>query len=160
MKQGSTDDPFADDAETNRDAETNPGDEAGTERSAAEETDQSEAADSSSSQSSREATATEASTEESTDTGGDSGSVGKSGGRTLPYIYKRDAVKEGRSQRPVYLREYNEERIVQLVDDVEGLLATEVTKTDVLEAAMETAIENPELVVETLKSERYGYDWE
>ncbi|WP_336003409.1 hypothetical protein [Halorientalis halophila] len=163
MKQGSTDDPFADDAETNRDTETKPADEEGAARSEAEETDRSEAAaaeTAADSASSREATATEASTDESTDSGVDSGSVGKSAGRSLPYIYKRDAVKEGRSQRPVYLREYNEERIVQLVDDVEELLATEVTKTDVLEAAMETAIENPELVVETLKTERYGYDWE
>lgn len=81
-------------------------------------------------------------------------------GRTLPYIYKRGAVKEDRNQRPVYLREYNERRISDLVTDVEGQLGEDVTKTDILEAAMETAIENPQLVAEILRTERYGYDWE
>lgn len=80
--------------------------------------------------------------------------------RVLPYIYKRDAVKEDRTQRPVYLREYNEARITELVADVEGCLGEEITKTDLLEAAMETAIENPQLVADILRTERYGYDWE
>lgn len=80
--------------------------------------------------------------------------------RTLPYIYKRGAVKEGRNQRPVYLREYNEERIPELVDAVEIHLGEDITKTDLLEAAMETAIENPQLVADILRTERYGYDWE
>ena len=82
------------------------------------------------------------------------------GSRTLPYIYKRDAVKDGRSQRPVFLRDYNEDRIPELKDTVEEDLGESVPKTDVLEAALETAIENPEMVAATLRTDRYGYDWE
>ncbi|MFD1588173.1 hypothetical protein ACFR9U_14420 [Halorientalis brevis] len=82
------------------------------------------------------------------------------GSRTLPYIYKRDAVKDGRSQRPVFLRDYNEDRIPELTDAVEDDLGESVPKTDVLEAALETAIENPEMVAATLRTDRYGYDWE
>lgn len=82
------------------------------------------------------------------------------GGRTLPYIYKRDAVKDGRSQRPVFLRDYNEDRIPELINAIEDDLGESVPKTDVLEAALETAIENPEMVAATLRTDRYGYDWE
>lgn len=78
--------------------------------------------------------------------------------RSLPYIHSRDYVKEDRQQRPVFLREQNEERISDLVAAVESDLGEEVYQTDVLEAAMEIAIENPQLVAE--KCREYGYDWE
>jgi hypothetical protein len=129
MKQGSTDDPFADDPER---AET-------------------PAADPDADSPSRRTGRTDSAEPDTTQ---DDGSP------AIPYIYMRDAVKEGRNQRPVYLRECNEDRIPELVDAVEDLLGEDVTKTDVLEAAMETAIENPDLVAETLRTERYGYDWE
>lgn len=78
--------------------------------------------------------------------------------RSLPYIHSRDYVKEDRQQRPVFLRKQNEEGIGNLVDAVESDLGEEVYQTDVLEAAMEVAIENPQLVAE--KCREYGYDWE
>lgn len=130
MKQGSTDDPFAEEPEPVPDAEQ----------------DQANAA------------AEHHSGPRKISTASDTEPVSKS--RTLPYIYKRDAVKEGRTQRPVYLRDYNENRIPDLIDDVEAELNEDTTKTDILEAAMETAIDNPRLVADTLRTERYGYDWE
>lgn len=141
MKQGSTDDPFAEDPAPSAEAASAPEQtETETEKSSSSNT----ALQSSNSQPS-----------ESEDTSRDT-----SVSRILPYIYKRDAVKEGRTQRPVYLREYNEDRIPELMDAVEERLGEEVMKTDLLEAAMETAIENPELVTEILRTERYGYEWE
>ena len=139
MKQGSTDDPFAEDS-TEVEATGEPTADTG-------DADRDDAADS---EQASEATAGERGSD------GDETPVS----RTIPYIYKRDAVKERRSQRPVYLREYNEERIPSLVDAVEAELGDDVPKTDVLEAAMEAAIENPRLVAEILRSERYGYDWD
>ncbi|WP_336328617.1 hypothetical protein [Halovenus sp. HT40] len=78
--------------------------------------------------------------------------------RSLPYIHSRDYVKEKRQQRPVFLREQTEDGISDLVDAVEDDLGEEIYQTDVLEAAMEVAIENPKLVAE--KCRDYGYDWE
>lgn len=77
---------------------------------------------------------------------------------SLPYIHSRDSVKEGRQQRPVFLREQTEDGISDLVDAVEDDLGEEVYRTDVLEAAMEIAIGNPKLVAE--KCRDYGYDWD
>lgn len=78
--------------------------------------------------------------------------------RSLPYIHSRDSVKDGRQQRPVFLREETEAGIGDLVDAVEADLGEDVYQTDVLEAAMEVAIDRPELVAEKCRS--YGYDWE
>jgi hypothetical protein len=78
--------------------------------------------------------------------------------RSLPYIHSRDSVKEDRQQRPVFLREQTEDGISDLVDAVEDDLGEEVYQTDVLEAAMEVALDHPELVAE--KCRKYGYDWE
>lgn len=78
--------------------------------------------------------------------------------RSLPYIHSRDSVKEGRQQRPVFLREQTEDGISDLVDAVEDNLGEDVYQTDVLEAAMEVALDHPELVAE--KCRKYGYDWE
>jgi hypothetical protein len=144
MKQGSTDDPFADEPTSSTETE---GD------SDAESTTESPASQRDRSRDSAEQEAED--TDETTGT-----ASGATGSRVLPYIYKRDSVKDERSQRPVYLREYNEERIPDLVDDVAAELGADVTKTDVLEAAMETAIENPQQVADVLRTERYGYDWE
>jgi hypothetical protein len=78
--------------------------------------------------------------------------------RSLPYIHSRDSVKEDRQQRPVFLREQTEEGISDLVDAVEDNLGEDVYQTDVLEAAMEVALDHPDLVAE--KCREYGYDWE
>jgi hypothetical protein len=141
MKQGSTDDPFAEDPASSAEAASSP--------------EQTETTNEKRSSSNTALQSPSSQPSDSEDTSRDT-----SASRILPYIYKRDAVKEGRTQRPVYLREYNEDRIPELIDTVEEHLGEEVTKTDLLEAAMETAIENPELVAEILRTERYGYDWE
>ncbi|AQL44616.1 hypothetical protein BV210_17745 (plasmid) [Halorientalis sp. IM1011] len=144
MKQGSTDDPFAEAPDTGDKSEPTEPD-----SSDEQSEDTPNRGESGSVPTQTERTGTER--DDSSET---------SFSRTLPYIYKRDAVKENRSQRPVYLREYNETRIPELVDAVAAALGEEVTKTDVLEAAMETAIENPDQVADILRTERYGYDWE
>lgn len=148
MKRGSTDDPFAEDPESQEskpEPESEPEPAPGSELEPEAESDA--APDRSGPRFSPDDTVTP-------DPDPDSGPS------DIPYIYLRDAVKEGRNQRPVYLREYNERRISDLVDAVEADLGEEVTKTDVLEAAMETAIENPALVASTLRTDRYGYDWQ
>ena len=141
MKEGLGDDPFADDT-TGPESESS-----ATDSVQSDTSDQSVHAD-----------VEQADTQPEVDpTDNASESTGK---RTLPYIYKRDAVKDGRSQRPVFLRDYNEDRIPELTDAVEDDLGESVPKTDILEAALETAIENPEMVAATLRTDRYGYDWE
>jgi hypothetical protein len=129
MKQGSTDDPFADDEpDESGDAET----ESPLERSA---TDTSE----------------ESLQPEPT-------ARGRPQRQSLPYIHSRDGVKDGRTQRPVFLRDHVEEGIEDLVADMERELGEDIYKTDVTEAAMVVAQRNPELVRETL--EEWGYGWE
>jgi hypothetical protein len=152
MKQGSTDDPFAEEPASRPDADDSDDDaqaEEGVEVSTA--TTETRDWDDSTTRSTRSDIDSSDDTESASDS---------SHSRTLPYIYKRDAVKQHRSQRPVYLRKYNEKRIPDLKAAVEDDLGEDVTKTDVLEAAMETALDNPKLVARTLRTERYGYDWE
>jgi hypothetical protein len=118
MKQGSADDPFADDpAETDTDTVDEP----------PEQTD---------SDSTTQATPQR---------------------QSLPYIHARDGVKDGRTQRPVFLREHVESGIDDLVDQMEDELGEDVYKTDVTEAAMAVAQENPELVL--AKLQEWGYGW-
>ena len=124
MKQGSADDPFADDSEDEATAET--------EESVVSEPEESEPA-----------------TEVATASG--------SRDRSLPYIHARDGVKDGRTQRPVFLRDHVESGIDELVAEMEAELGTDVYKTDVTEAAMVVAQEHPELVREKL--DEWGYGW-
>jgi flagellar biosynthesis/type III secretory pathway M-ring protein FliF/YscJ len=77
---------------------------------------------------------------------------------TLPYIHRRDSVKEDRNQRPMFLRPDTESGIDDLIDDVETDLGEDVYKTDVTEAAMVVAQRNPELVADVLRE--WGYDYE
>jgi len=77
--------------------------------------------------------------------------------RSLPYIHARDGVKDGRTQRPVFLRDHVEEGIADLVDEMEAEFGERVYKTDVTEAAMVIAQEHPELLAEIL--EEWGYGW-
>lgn len=129
MKQGSADDPFADDSndETATDAEL--------------ETDSSET------ENGFESAETELST--------DSGRSPQN--RSLPYIHSRDGVKDGRTQRPIFLREDIEQGIDDLVTQMEAAFGEDVYKTDITEAAMAVAQENPELVQEKL--DEWGYGW-
>jgi len=76
---------------------------------------------------------------------------------SLPYIHARDGVKDGRTQRPVFLRDHVEAGIDDLLSEMEAELGEDVYKTDVTEAAMAIAQENPELVL--AKLEEWGYGW-
>lgn len=76
--------------------------------------------------------------------------------RSLPYIHARDGVKDGRTQRPVFLREHIEDGIDELLAEMEAELDEEVYKTDLTEAAMAVAQEHPELVVAKLEEWGYG----
>ena len=78
--------------------------------------------------------------------------------RSLPYIHSRDGVKDGRKQRPVFLRDHIETGIEDLVDQMEAEFGEDVYKTDVTEAAMAVAQENPALVQEKL--DEWGYGWD
>lgn len=78
----------------------------------------------------------------------------------LPYKHARDTVKEGRKQTPIFLKpENDEERIPELIRELEDRFDGEhVYRTDVLEAAVEVAAENPDLMERKLG--KWGYGWE
>ena len=141
MKQGSTDDPFAEDP---------------SDQSAEEITESSQDTEDSLTQ--RQETQREAETD--TDPTLSSEPVSGSGGgsQTLPYIYARNSVKDGRQQRPIFLRDEVEDSIPELVSKLESTFGENVYRTDVLEAAVVVAQENPELVEAAL--EEWGYGWE
>lgn len=131
MKQGSADDPFADDASEETDTEKEPEletDNQGTETSLA-----------------------------STETDRSTSSTATSQTRSLPYIHSRDGVKDGRTQRPIFLRDHIESGIDDLVTQMEDEFGEDVYKTDITEAAMAVAQENPSLVREKL--DEWGYGW-
>lgn len=133
MKQGSADDPFADDA-TDESAETT------------------------------EATASVSETNSkirSTDIAQDEAPserdlTAQTNRQSLPYIHARDGVKDGRTQRPVFLREHIEDGIDELLAQMEAELDEDVYKTDLTEAAMAVAQEHPELVLAKLEEWGYG----
>lgn len=133
MKRGSTDDPFAEEPE--------------------EEVDNEEGRPSE----------TETAVPDPEDASSTARDTGESPSRevqrqSLPFIHARDGVKDGRTQRPVFLRDHVENGIEELVDRMETELGEDVYKTDVTEAAMVVAQEHPELVLETL--EEWGYGWD
>jgi len=130
MKQGSADDPFADDSGSEERPDEPP---------VADSTTQSEPGDAA----------------DSTPT--DSTATAAQRARSLPYIHARDGVKDGRKQRPVFLREHIETGIDDLVARMEAEFGEDVYKTDVTEAAMAVAEDNPELVREKL--DEWGYGW-
>jgi len=129
MKQGSADDPFADDGD----------------------------ADQGDSQDGPEVLSEDpipSTSTEQTDMHG----TGSTQSRSLPYIHSRDGVKDGRKQRPVFLRDHVESGIDDLVTQMEAEFGENVYKTDVTEAAMAVAQENPHLVQEKL--DEWGYGWD
>jgi hypothetical protein len=129
MKQGSTDDPFAEEPESGPDGDEQP--------PASEE------------QNSQDATEDPVS-RQSTD-------HSQTQKQSLPYIHARDGVKDGRTQRPVFFRDHVEEGIDDLVDEMEDEFGETVYKTDITEAAMVIAEKNPELLL--AKLEEWGYGW-
>lgn len=128
MKQGSTDDPFAEDPDV--DADTT-----------AEDSDDMGDVDGPGSETPPRGSQTETNQP-----------------RRLPYKYRRESVKEGREQRPIFLRPEVEDGISDLVSDLEGRLGEDVYKTDVMEAAIAVAQERPDLLADELRD--WGYDWE
>jgi hypothetical protein len=135
MKQGSADDPFADDTSG--------------------ETDDAATADSDSQAS--EGDYKPSGTADPQSQQSVSHNVDPADGRpSLPYIHARDGVKDGRRQRPVFLRDHIEEGIDELLDQMESELDEDVYKTDVTEAAMAVAQENPKLVLAKLQEWGYG----
>jgi hypothetical protein len=132
MKQGSADDPFADDAAEEPETENATGVEA---ESLPIETEL-----------------------PSSETGDATDQASSSQTRSLPYIHSRDGVKDGRTQRPIFLRDHIEEGIEELVAQMEDQFGEDVYKTDITEAAMAVAQENPHLV--QAKLDEWGYGWE
>ncbi|MDS0279755.1 hypothetical protein NDI85_18330 [Halomicroarcula sp. S1AR25-4] len=54
----------------------------------------------------------------------------------LPYKYRRDSVKELRTQQPMFLQDTTEELIDDTVDEMEIEFDEDVYKTDVVEAML------------------------
>lgn len=151
MKQGSTDDPFADDGDAGADTER----------------DESRAADTDGQQ--HVATSPPADDSGLEDSGLDDSGLDESnpdeqadddgaGPGRLPYIYARESVKDGRQQRPIFLRDEVEDGIPELVGELETVFGENVYRTDVMEAAVEIAQEHPDLVADKLGEWGYGWD--
>ena len=138
MKQGSADDPFADEPTTNQ-----------------EDNEESEGNGQSTAQSSRPDSVDSNSNFQSKKTEQE---TANSQPHSLPYIHSRGGVKDGRTQRPVFLRDHIEDGIDELLEQMEEEVGESVYKTDVTEAAMAVAQENPKLVL--AKLEEWGYGWE
>ena len=134
MKQGSADNPFEEDYEDELDEEEKD------QRPDSEDLD----------------TGIESTESRSSDSFGEPPSTTQR--QSLPYIHSRNGVKDGRIQRPIFLREHIEDGIDDLVDQMEDEFGEDVYKTDVTEAAMAVAQEHPELVRQELESWGYGWD--
>lgn len=141
MKQGSTDDPFAEDPVQSE--EDKPAD------------DQSDDEDAATADSDTQESAVTSEANSSTDESSDSAKTPQR--QSLPYIHARNGVKDGRTQRPVFLRDHIEAGIDDLVQQMEAEFGEDVYKTDITEAAMAVAQDNPELV--QAKLEEWGYGW-
>jgi hypothetical protein len=72
----------------------------------------------------------------------------------LPYKYRRNSVKEGRTQQPVFLQDETEALIEGTVNEIESQFDEDVYKTDVVEAMIVAGGEDatPEAVLR-----RWGY---
>lgn len=75
----------------------------------------------------------------------------------IPYIFRRDTVKDGRTQVPFFLRpEIANEGERDLMRKLEDAVGEDIPVTDVREAAYVAAQRNPELVVTVLEEWGYG----
>lgn len=81
--------------------------------------------------------------------------AGRDSGRT-PWVYTRENVKEGRSMVQFFLRDFVQSAEDDFVDAVADELGTDVTTTDVREAAYVAAMRDPEIVAAEL--ERWGFE--
>lgn len=74
-----------------------------------------------------------------------------------PYVLRRSTVKEGRDMVQFFLREEFVDGERDLRRDVEEILDTDVSKTDLREAAYSYAQDHPEEVAEILLE--WGYEY-
>ena len=133
MKQGSADDPFAEEPDNEQEEDIEPNQQ--------QQEDSAQKLES------------QAETEDSTH----DEDIDTTQHRSLPYIHARDGVKDGRTQRPIFLRDHVEDGIDDLVTQMEDEFDERVYKTDITEAAMVVAQENPALLRDIL--EEWGYGW-
>lgn len=72
----------------------------------------------------------------------------------LPYKYRRESVKEGRTQQPMFLQDDTKELISETVSNIESQFDEDVYKTDVVEAMIVAGGEDttPEAILR-----RWGY---
>lgn len=151
MKKGSGSDPFADVQDETTDAEASTEDESDSEpdRSAtADAPTPAAATEDSDRDDGSEFDSSEAVVREPPQNGADDGGV--------PWVYVRDNVKQDREMVQFYLREYVVEAEDDFVDAVSDELGTDVSKTDVREAAYEAAMHNVDEVVERLQA--WGFE--
>ncbi|UHQ96130.1 hypothetical protein [Natrinema halophilum] len=74
----------------------------------------------------------------------------------VPWVYVRDNVKQDREMVQFYLRDYVTDAESDFVDAVSEELGTDVSKTDVREAAYEAAMYNVDDVVDRLRD--WGFE--
>ncbi|WP_254525798.1 hypothetical protein [Natrinema caseinilyticum] len=74
----------------------------------------------------------------------------------VPWVYVRDNVKQDREMVQFYLRDYVVDAEDEFVDAVSEELGTDVSKTDVREAAYEAAMYNVDEVVDRLRA--WGFE--
>lgn len=153
MKKGSGSDPFADARDENDDAgeASQPDDESDTEQPRSDTEDgtaQGETADDGGQTASSEDRSTEAIVGEPPQDGAADNGV--------PWVYVRDNVKQDREMVQFYLRDFMLEAEDEFVDAVGDELGTDVSKTDVREAAYEAAMHNVDEVVDRL--EAWGFE--
>lgn len=75
----------------------------------------------------------------------------------LPYIYRRDTVKEDRDQVPFFLRDHVRRAEADFIDQLEDRLDANVYKADAREAALEIAFETQVAEV-AARLREWGYD--
>lgn len=76
---------------------------------------------------------------------------------SLPYIYARETVKEGRDQVPFFLRDHVQSLEDEFIDELEDRLGTNVYKADAREVALKIAFETQvDEAVDRLRD--WGYD--
>lgn len=77
----------------------------------------------------------------------------------LPYKLRRDRVNEERDHKPFPLRPETDDRLDAFVERIDGQLEDDVPRSDVLEAIVLNSLDDPAGVVDTLRSDRFGFDW-
>lgn len=138
MKRGAGDNPFEDDPDVESPEETTAGDGDVQSSSDVVETQ---------SRSTEESPARESSADEA---------AFSEDSPTLPYIYQRETVKDGRDQIPFFLREPVQDEETTFINELEDELGEHVYKADAREAALLIAFEHPGEVAELLR--QWGYD--